>query len=108
MSQSSGELAEGGQAFGAPRLRLSLLEAAISFGETFSEFTIQPRLLLALLREAVDHHGRQKEKHDTQREVAESLGSQFVFLHRWIEIRTVGSGRKHGPDQREPRAAVEC
>jgi len=43
-----------------------------------------------------------------QREVGESLGSQFVFLHRGIEIRTVGGGRKNGPEQREPRAAVEC
>src|SRR3981189_1861696 len=108
MSQSSGELAEGGQAVGAPCLRLSLLGAAISFGESFGKFTIQLRLLLALLREAVDDHGGEKEKHDTQREVGERLGSQFVFFHRGIEIRTVRGRRKHGPKQREPRAAVEC
>src|SRR5258708_1011819 len=107
MSQSSGELAESGQAFGTPRFGLSLFEAAIGFGEAFGEFTIQPRLLLALLREAVDDHGSEKEKHDAQREVAESLGSQFVFLHRGIEIRTVGGGSEEGPKQREPRATVE-
>src|ERR1700676_669863 len=108
MSQSRGELAKSGQAFGAPRFGLSLFETAISSREAFGKYTIQPRLLLALLRKAIDHHGGEKEKHDPQREVAESLGSQFVFFHRGIEIRTVGGGRKQGPEQREPRAAVEC
>src|ERR1019366_6568574 len=108
MRQSSRELAEGGQAFGAPRFSLSLLQAAIGFGEALGEVTVQVGLMPALLREAVDDHGGEKEKHDAQREVAESLGSQFVFLHRGIEIRAVGGGCKQGPEQRQPRSTVEC
>src|SRR3982074_464244 len=107
MGQSRGELTKRGQAFRASRFGLSLFEAAIGFGETFGEFTIQPRLLLALLREAVNHHGGEKEKHDAQREVGERLGRYLVFLHGGIEIRTVRGRREEGPKEREPRSAIE-
>ena len=68
MRQSGRKLAERGQPFRAPRFGLSLLQAAIGFGQAFGEITVQLGLMLALLREAVDHHGGQKEKQDAQAE----------------------------------------
>ena len=41
-----------------------LLEAAIGFRQAFREFAVQLGLMPALLREAVHHHGREKEKQD--------------------------------------------
>ncbi len=101
-------MAESGQPFRAPRFRLRVLQTAIGFGEAFSQIAIQLGLMLTLLREAVDDHGSKKEKQDAQREVADSLGSQFVFLHRGIEIRAVGGRRKQRPEHRQPRATVKC
>ncbi len=84
-----------------------MLQAAIGFGEAFGEVTVQLGLMPALLRETIDDHGSKKEKHDAQGEEAESLGSQFVFLHRGVEIGAIESGGDEGPEQCQPWSAVE-
>ena len=107
MRQSGGKLAESDQPLRSARFGLSLFQAAIGFGQAFGEIAVQLCLMLALLAKRLTTMAARKKNRIRRPSNPSASGVKLVFLHCRVEIGTIGSRSKQGPQQRRPGTAIQ-
>src|SRR5215469_2199040 len=79
VSESSGELAERGEAFGAAGFGLSALKLAVRIGERFRKRLIASDLAAIFNDEAIDQDGGQEEEENANAQQAIALAGYVIF-----------------------------